>query len=323
MPFDVNMIWMVLAFLLAGYSIVGNDSIQTLGTFLSSNSHRPWWVLWFYAGSIMTAVLLYGFFVVGDVSYERLDRFPWPEGGITWIYVIPPLVLLILTRMSVPVSTTFLILSVFTFANVPAMIEKSALGYVVAGVVGFLVFRFVANRATKYFVRTQNDPIPTYWVVLQWMSTGFLWSQWIIQDIANIFVFFPRDMNITTFLFGLVALLALQGWLFKQAGGPIQRIVRSKTGVTDVRSATIIDFIYGVILFAFKEVSNIPMSTTWVFLGLLAGREIGLSLYLSKPDMRTAMRTVRIDASKALVGLVISVALAFGLPWFANIIARV
>ena len=322
MPFDTNLIWMVLAFLLSGYSIVGNDSIQTLGTFLSSNSHRPWWLLWIYAGSILTVVLFYGYFVVGDVSYERLAKFDWPEGGIAWYYVIPPLVLLILTRLSIPVSTTFLILSVFTFQNVPAMIQKSALGYLVAGVVGFLVFRFVANRATEYFIHTRKDPIPTYWIALQWASTGFLWSQWIIHDIANIFVFFQRDMDFTTFLAGLLALLALQGWLFWQAGGPIQRIVRSKTGVADVRSATIIDFIYGLILLTFKEVSNIPMSTTWVFLGLLAGREIGLSLYLSKPDLKTTMRMVRIDASKALIGLVVSIGLAFGLPWLADIIAK-
>lgn len=34
-----------IGFLMAAYSIVANDAIQTLGTFLSSNSHRPWWVL--------------------------------------------------------------------------------------------------------------------------------------------------------------------------------------------------------------------------------------------------------------------------------------
>ena len=32
---------MVIGFLLGSYSIVGNDAIQTQGTFLSSNDHRP------------------------------------------------------------------------------------------------------------------------------------------------------------------------------------------------------------------------------------------------------------------------------------------
>ncbi len=37
-------ILMVIGFCLAAYSIVGNDVPQTLGTFISSNAHRPWWV---------------------------------------------------------------------------------------------------------------------------------------------------------------------------------------------------------------------------------------------------------------------------------------
>lgn len=45
----------------------------------------------------------------------------------------------------------------------------------------------------------------------------------------------------------------------------IQNIIDTKTGVADIRSATIIDFIYATILLVFKEWSNIPMSTTWVF----------------------------------------------------------
>ena len=44
-------------FCLASYSIVGNDAIQTLGTFLSSNSKRPWWVLWIFACSILVSVI--------------------------------------------------------------------------------------------------------------------------------------------------------------------------------------------------------------------------------------------------------------------------
>jgi hypothetical protein len=54
-------IFSILGFLIAAYSIVANDAIQTLGTFLSSNAKRPWWVLWAYACSIIVAVMLWGF----------------------------------------------------------------------------------------------------------------------------------------------------------------------------------------------------------------------------------------------------------------------
>ncbi len=73
-------------------------------------------------------------------------------------------------------------------------------------------------------------------------------------------------------------LVALLGYIFYSKGGKIQKIVTTKTNTTDIRSATIIDLIYGIVLFIFKEMNDIPMSTTWVFVGLLAGRELMINL---------------------------------------------
>lgn len=108
-------ILMVVGFCLAAYSIVANDVPQTLGTFISSNAHRPWWLLWLYTSSILTVVLLYGWWVsgVGDASYGRLETIAFPASGITWLYIVPPIILIILTRYGIPVSTTFLVLTIF------------------------------------------------------------------------------------------------------------------------------------------------------------------------------------------------------------------
>ena len=312
---------MVVGFLLAAYAVVANDSIQTLGTFLASNARRPWWVLWLFAGSILLAVLCYSWIANdGDVAYGRLEKFPVPPGGVSWIHAIPPLALLILTRLGVPVSTTFLVLTVFAVTagneeNLGKMLTKSALGYLVAFVAAIALFRLVFKRASEYFHRTRGEPIPAYWVVLQWTSTGFLWSQWLVQDLANIFVYLPRDLSASWLVFGIVVLLAMQGYIFYQFGGKIQKIVTSKTDTTDIRAATIIDLIYAIVLLVFKEISNVPMSTTWVFLGVLAGREFALSFYLADTTVKHTARKVVSDAAKALSGLVVSVVLAFGLPW--------
>ena len=319
---------MIVGFLLAAYSVVANDSIQTLGTFLASNAHRPWWLLWIFGSGILVLVILYSWFVYGgDPAYGRLDKFPVPEGGVSWIHAIPPLALLILTRMGVPVSTTFLVLTVFAVTggepgNLGAMLNKSAVGYVVAFVAAIVLFLLVFRRLSTYFHRTRDEPIPNYWVVLQWASTGFLWSQWLIQDLANIFVYLPRELSINWLLFGVLALVAMQGYIFYQFGGEIQKIVTSKTDTTDIRAATIIDFIYGMVLLAFKEnifgipaFEKMPMSTTWVFLGVLAGREFALSVYFADTSPKGTARKVISDALKALSGLVVSVVLAFGLPW--------
>ena len=98
-------ILMVIGFCLAAYSIVGNDVPQTLGTFISSNAHRPWWVLWLFISSILVVVLIYGWYAsgVGDASYGRLETIPFPEGGVTWLYIVPPILLLFLTKYGIPV----------------------------------------------------------------------------------------------------------------------------------------------------------------------------------------------------------------------------
>jgi len=321
LAFSLTEIFMVAGFLLAAYAVVANDSIQTLGTFLASNSHRPWWALWLFASGILAAVLAYGwFFHSGDVSYGRLEKFPVPGGGISWIHAIPPLALLILTRAGVPVSTTFMVLTVFTISNLQAMLAKSLLGYLVAFVAAIVLFRLVFKRATEYFHRTKGTDVARYWVVLQWASTAFLWSQWLIQDLANIFVYLPRQLSVSWLLFGVAALVAMQGYIFYTFGGVIQRIVLSKTDTTDIRAATIIDFIYGLVLLLFKEVSNIPMSTTWVFLGLLAGREFALSMYLADTGFKRTLRIVSMDALKALSGLIVSVVLALALPYLNRVL---
>lgn len=312
---------MFFGFLVAAYSIVANDAIQTLGTFLSSNAHRPWWLLWLYASSILTAVLVYGWLThFGDVSYGRLEKFPEPAGGISWIHAIPPIFILLLTRFGVPVSTTFLILTVFAPTNLGQMLVKSLAGYAVAIGVGLMVYLTVSHWVERHFMSTSERAPGWHWVVLQWCATAFLWSQWLIQDLANIFVYLPRDLSVSLLVFAIVVMLVLHAWIFYRRGGVIQGIVTSKSNTQDIRSATIIDFVYGMILLFFKEMSNIPMSTTWVFLGLLAGRELAMSLLIRQRALRETGGMILKDAGKAMIGLAVSLALAFGLPALAKLI---
>ena len=316
-------ILMVVGFCLAAYSIVGNDVPQTLGTFISSNSHRPWWILWIYISVILVIVLLYGWYSsgTGDASYGRLETIPFPESGITWLYIVPPILLLLLTKYGIPVSTTFLVLTIFSPASLGSMMVKSMMGYAVAFFVALLLYRFIANKLTVYFNRTKDQEHSTKWVILQWLSTAFLWSQWLIQDLANIFVYVPHKVPFEFLVFAIVVFVVLLGVILYQRGGAIQKIIDTKTDVTDVRAATIVDFVYAIILLVFKEWSNIPMSTTWVFLGLLAGREFAISMIINGVSKYSTSRNVSKDAMKLMLGLALSVFLATTLPWFYNIIS--
>ena len=315
---------MVIGFCLAAYSIVANDVPQTLGTFISSNAHRPWWVLWLYTSVILAVVLSYGWWssATGDASYGRLETIPFPENGITWLYIVPPVLLVILTKYGIPVSTTFLVLTIFSPGSLSSMLVKSVMGYAVAFVVGILAYRLVMKALTIHFYNTEDQTHAKYWIVLQWLSTAFLWSQWLIQDLANIFVYVPRQVPFEFLIFAITVFVVLLGVILYQRGGAIQNIIDTKTGVADIRSATIIDFIYALILLVFKEWSNIPMSTTWVFLGLLAGREFAMSMHLREVNKHRTSRNVSKDAMKLMLGLAMSVFLAVTLPWFYNFVTN-
>ena len=134
-----------------------------------------------------------------------------------------------------------------------------------------------------------------------------------MQDAANIAVYLPRSLNTGEFIgFTSIVVIGL-GLLLYYKGGRIQKIVTEKSVVTDVRFATLIDLIYCIILFYFKLHSKVPMSTTWVFIGLLAGRELGMALM--KTGDNSLSKSIMLglkDMTYALLGLVISIAIAIG-----------
>ncbi|PRD55908.1 hypothetical protein [Sphingobacterium gobiense] len=316
---DISAIVMYLGFVLAAYSVVGNDTIQTLGTFLSSNERKKWWVLWLFAGGILSITLIIGYINYnGDVSYGRLEKYPLPD-PFAWYFLLPPVILMLLTRTGIPVSTSFLILTFFNPENLNKMVLKSVSGYAVAFGAAIVLYLAISKILERKFIENPITRRQTeVWTALQWGSTGFLWSQWLIQDFANIYVYLPRNLNGWQLALSLVVLLGLLAYIIATRGGAIQNIVRSKTNTVDIRSATIIDFAYGIILFFFKELNNVPMSTTWVFIGILAGREIAINFMLRKKENRKAMfRNLGMDLVKVIIGLIVSIVLVYMVRYLA------
>lgn len=343
---------MIIGFALAAYSAVANDSIQTLGTFMSSNSKRPWWLLWIWISGILVVTVTVGWLQNnGDPAFGRLSaegkEIPFPDsygGYFTWAFVLPPLALVFLTRSGIPVSTSLLLLVAFkglvgaqqgndstgATALFGSMIEKSLVGYGIAFVLGFVIILLVTGSLEKKFHRESPEEKAKPhlgWLVFQWLSTGFLWSMWLVQDLANIFAYLPRRLEWWGLALALLGMVLLQGYLFRLRGGKIQAVVTTKTNTLDVRSATFVDFLYALVLLFFKlDVlslwpAKMPMSTTWIFLGLLAGREIGLAVRLRHRGKTEVSRMVFMDAGKAFVGSVVAVGLALILPFIVKPVA--
>jgi len=316
---------MWLGFFFAAYAAVANDSIQSLGTFIESNKARQWWILWLYIGGIFLITVTVSFIINnGDVTYQRLlttnsdgsKAFPHPVDDLgqsfSFFQVIAPLVLLILTRLKMPVSTTFLLLSVFsaTTAGISSVVTKSLSGYGIAFILSFAIWYFSYNIIRKYFKSRRHHQA---WAVVQWIVSGSLWAVWVMQDGANIAVYLPRQLSVFQFSIFAITIFCGLGVLFYLRGDKIQEVVSEKSRISDIRAATLVDFSYVILLIYKLFISTVPMSTTWVFLGIIGGREIAISLARNKKGKKhknKAKRLILSDFSKALAGLVISVALA-------------
>ena len=268
-------IYALIGFALASYSVIANDSVQTLGTFIASNSEKfKWYYLATAASIILCITLVYGWHTnVGDITYGRLNKIPYIEPQ--WYHAVAPLILLVLTRAGIPVSTSFLVLSAFASTFVlEKMLVKSVMGYALAAIIAYGAWIGISKFINEKFDVVKN---PRAWRVGQWLTTGFLWFIWLSHDMANIAVFLPRKVPIDVLIIACVLLSSLLFYVFYEKGGNIQKIVLSKRGTRFIRSATIIDFFYAFILLYFKQYNDIPMSTTWVFVGLLCGRELAIA----------------------------------------------
>lgn len=304
--------WM--AFCVAAFSVAGNDAIQTVGTFIESKRETPWFPKALMLVGLLFLVHLYGWFKdSGEIHFHRLASFPEVE-KFNLLQLLAPVVLVIITRLKAPISTTFLILSMFSgpTSNIEKMLNKSFLGYGIA-----FLFAMALWGAHSLYRKNEyvEDFIPSArkeqkWARIQWFSTAFLWVAWLLQDTANIAVFLPRKLSILEFIAGISIIGFAITIIIITNGGKIQEIVSEKADITYSKAATIVDIAYAVVLLVFQWISKIPMSTTWVFLGLLAGREIILHVVTRKdiPYLET-FRNVGKDVVLASLGIAVSVSI--------------
>jgi phosphate/sulfate permease len=140
---------------------------------------------------------------------------------------------------------------------------------------------------------------------------------------SNIAVFLPRSLNVGEMLGAVIFIVLGLGIMLYQGGEKIQRVVDEKSRVKDIPEATLVDLLFAIVLFVFKMASKIPMSTTWCFVGLLAGRELSLSLRkagdYSQNEQGTSKKTI-LDAFKmsmkdlvaVIAGFIISLIVGYG-----------
>ncbi|TGM73100.1 hypothetical protein EHR01_18005 [Leptospira mtsangambouensis] len=306
------------SFAIASFSVAGNDAVQTIGTFIESKKSVHWLQKILVFGGLLFFVHLIAWFLHGgEIHFHRLDSIPETK-DFNLLQLLAPVLLVVITRLRAPVSTTFLVLGLFGGKSIDQMLTKSFFGYGLAFLVAIVVWAILVKVDPHEYheVHTPDPVSERRWSRLQWLSTMYLWVAWLLQDTANIAVFLPRQLGIIEFLTAAFILIAALLIIIRTNGGTIQRVVSEKSDIQWAKAATIVDLVYGSLLFFFQYISNIPMSTTWAFLGLLAGREIILNVitYKDLPYLDT-FRKVGKDVVLATIGILVSI-LVFFLSYF-------
>jgi hypothetical protein len=378
-------------FVLASWAVIGNDSLQTLGPFLETNRGRtPRWLQALGLCGVLCGVLLLGWWRGGDASWGRLASFP-ELSRFGWAELLPPLAVLLLTQAGVPVSTSFLVLTAFSPANLPLLLRRSLLGYGLALGVGLMLYGALSlgarwwqarpaaagRQALQGFVAAIRDVLEAVGfaagsgsqgltsadslaggashaaavgpsvqcgtaaaqpcadgaalpqqlhpatgsvvgsglvsgtaLALQWIASGWLWSQWLIQDLANVFIYLPRQLDPATLTLALALLCGGVCLLLAERGGAIQSIVRRKSGLHQPAASAALSLVYGSILGLLASRGREPLSTTWVFLGLLAGRELALRFSPGSRPLAAVAFDLGRDLALAALGLAVSLAVA-------------
>ncbi len=184
---ELTLAYTIVGFGLAGWSVIANDSIQTLGTFIASKQKWfKWYTLASAASAAMIVTISYGWWRYGgDISYGRLTQIPYQE--IQWYHAVAPGILLLLTRIGIPVSTTFLVLSAFASTVVlEKMLIKSVVGYGLAAILAYVCWIAISKFINEKFDEITTEWKIAFWRNAVWVTAAFLWATWLMHDVANI-----------------------------------------------------------------------------------------------------------------------------------------
>jgi hypothetical protein len=310
-----------IAMIIASFAIVGNDSPQLIGTYLATRRNEKWYETFAFVAIIFVVILTLCWFVYNqEVHFSILNNVT--QRKINKYYLIAPLILLFLTHNGIPTSSTFLMLSVFLDKNnIIYMLTKTAASYFVSFAASAYIFSMILKKYRKYLLNTTSteDKYLYIWNYLQIISTVLLVINWLCFSISNITVFLPRKLNPHDFLLFMFILLYTLASVLSNKSNKMQEILSSKKNANNLKINVLINLLFSTILFVFKVISNISIATTFVFLGILAGKEVAIAFSESdifgKTYKKTILTVLR-DINKCILGVCVSLAFVIFINFF-------
>ena len=298
--------WIITS--LVTYNVVFNNSIQTIGLFIASNKNKGiFYNLLFFSSIFVFTVLLSWFLTDREVHYHLLDTINYSRIGLQFLLL--PILLSFLTKKQVPLSATFLIIPLFADSStISSMVNKTTVSYFLSLIGSLIIYKFLYTKYKNLLVDEKSDT-GKIWIVAEYVSTGILWFSWLTVSLCNFVIFLPRKFDIIDLiLFSIVGIITLYCILISN-GGEIQKIIDQKSDVKNIKTTVIFNSLFAFALLFIQHMDNIPITSTWMFLGILAGRELAISVTtkrLAGEKYRLCLAKIWKDLRLAIIGIVLS-----------------
>ena len=316
---DIGFAW--ITSILALSTSITNNSFQIFGTFFLINKKTSKMKMFLFIFGVFIVIILSSWFLFDkELHFGKLNSIPYDE-RLNIFYFLSPFVLIYLTHKKIPVSSTFLFTTLFSSGAVlHTILTKTVHIYILSFMISFVLWKYIypffLNKFEKYFnFKFSESDNSNFWFIIQYLSTALLWFSWLFSNMSSALVFIPRQFDIKSLLILFLFAGFIIYHLIDNMGGDMQQLIKNKKNTDNIRSATMINIVYGLLIYIFQFSVNIPISTTWVFIGLIAGREMAITssqniLIVSNIVHKNSVKKVIFDLLHAVVGVIISLGFA-------------
>lgn len=294
------------------YAIMANNCAQTIGMFIATNKNKSKErAIYFLVPVFIITILISWLFYDRQLDFFLLDRITYSD-DLSLLLIFLPILLFLLTKYKIPVSATFLIIPIFANkSTIQSMISKTSVSYFVSFVISLIIWRTIYIKY-KHWIEVKNEGgVGKIWFILQFISTGIVWAVWIVLSTCNFVVFLPRIFGLKELLLFMSVGVVSTCLILFDNGGEIQEIVDEKSDI-NIKSSVVFNFLFAFVMLFIQYVSKIPITSTWMFLGILAGREFAITVsrdgIFGSSYYRKCFVKVWSDLRSAIFGIVVSLA---------------
>lgn len=308
--------------ILTTYHIMANNAVQIIGMFVASNDKKDKLKIWLLLSVIFVlTVLISWLFFDKQLHFSLLNSIQYNE-NLSILLIFLPIILYFFTKKNIPISATFLIIPIFSNNNtLQSMVVKTLISYFLSFTISFIFWYFLYIKY-KNFIDIEKNNNKNRWIIIEYLSTAMLLGIWLVTSTCTFTIFLPRVFTIKyLILFIIVGIFSILVILYND-NTTIKKIIGNKSDI-NYKSGAIFNILFAMIMLSVQYISKIPITSTWVFLGVLAGRELAIAVSKKNNNSLNIIQSLKNDLSdlySAILGIIFSLVFVKILLFAINVI---